>query len=215
MFNKWLGKVFDGPCHPKGELGSGVIAKLPLPTAESGRPTCGSPFACRDMHTEKDHVPECCSHRKWIQSALNLVKKAFHSKSIWVYAHSTLNDSECDVEKQNFRIRARKKRVFNLNDYKPQSSLWMILKPSFSSHTPTPESCFWHCGSCGNCLITLRTRSFSRACSDWFSTYLYTGEYCPSFYVNFLKSQYCPSIHASINLSDTFYTIHPIRRQIS
>lgn len=68
----------------------------------------------------------------------------------------------------------------------------------FSSHTPTPESCFWHCGSCGNCLITLRTRSFSRACSDWFSTYIYTGEYCPSFYVNYLKS--------------TILSIHPLNR---
>lgn len=82
----------------------------------------------------------------------------------------------------------------------------------FSSQTPTPESCFW---SCENCLITLRTRSLSKALSDWFSTYLYTREYCPSFNVNFLNVQHCHniSIHSSFtNLTDTFYAIRPLRR---
>lgn len=220
MFNKWLGKVFDGPCHPKGKLGSGVITKLSLPTAERVGQLVVHPL-----------LAETCIQRKTMYLSAALIGNEFRVHLTLLRKHFTVRVFEFMLIPPWMIANAMLKSKTSESELikKKQCLTWMTIslrahyewywnqESCFSSHTPTPESCFWHCGSCGNCLITLRTRSFSRACSDWFSTYIYTGEYCPSFYVNCLKAQYCrkTSIHPSIHLTDTFYTIHPIRRQIS
>lgn len=49
----------------------------------------------------------------------------------WMIANTMLKSKTSESE-----LVKKKKRVFNLNDYKPQSSLWMILKPRIMFQFP-------------------------------------------------------------------------------
>lgn len=119
MFNKWLGKVFDGPCHPKGKLGSGCDYEIAFTHCRAAGQLVVHPL-----------LAETCIQRKTMYLSAALIGNEFRVHLTLLRKHFTVRVSEfmlippwmtanAMLKSKTSESELVKNRVFNLNDYKP------------------------------------------------------------------------------------------------